>query len=89
MPINLFGPGDNWDPVNSHIIPGLMRRFHFAKKNNDSEAEVWGKGNVMREYMHVDDCADAILFISDKFDQGEVVNIAPGIELTTRQTAEA
>ena len=89
MPINLFGPGDNLDPMNSHVIPGLMRRFHFAKQNNEPEAVVWGSGKVMREYMHVDDCADAIIFLSDKFDQGEVVNIAPGVELTTRQTAEA
>jgi len=89
MPINLFGPGDNWDPVNSHVIPGLMRRFHFAKENNDPEAIVWGSGKVMREYIHVDDCADAILFLTDKFDKGEVVNIAPGVELTTRETAKA
>lgn len=89
MPINLYGPGDNWDPVNSHIIPGLMRRMHFAKKNNEPSVAVWGSGTVMREYMHVDDCADGIVFVTDKFDNGEIVNIAPGTELTTRETAEA
>jgi GDP-L-fucose synthase len=89
MPINLYGPGDNWDPENSHIIPGLMRRFHFAKENGHPSSKVWGSGMVKREYMHVDDCADGIVFISDKFDNGEVVNIAPGVELTTRETAES
>jgi len=89
MPINLFGKGDNLDPENSHIIPGLMRRFHFSKLNNKSESFVWGSGKVLREYMHVDDCADGILFLSDKFDNGEIINIAPGKELTTRETAEA
>jgi len=89
MPINLFGPGDNLDPENSHVIPGLMRRFHFAKERGDLETVVWGTGKALREYMHVDDCADAIVFLSDKFDYGEVVNVAPGTELTTLQTAEA
>ena len=87
MPINLFGEGDNWDPVNSHIIPGLMRRFHFAKNAGETESVIWGSGNVKREYMHVDDCADAIVFLTDKFDAGEMVNVAPGTELTTRETA--
>ena len=89
MPINLFGTGDNLDPVNSHVIPGLMRRFHEAKLRGDTESTIWGSGNVRREYMHVDDCADAILFLTDKFDDGEMVNVAPGEELTTRATAEA
>jgi GDP-L-fucose synthase len=88
MPINLFGQGDNWDPTNSHIIPGLMRRFHFAKLAGENESVIWGSGKVKREYMHVDDCADAIVFLTDKFDAGEMVNIAPGKELTTRETAE-
>ena len=87
MPINLYGPGDNWDPINSHIIPGLMRRLHFAKSEGLPSTEVWGSGLVRREYMHVDDCADGIIFISDKFDHGEIINIAPGTELTTRETA--
>ena len=88
MPINLFGPGDNLDPDNSHIIPGLMRRFHYAKINNDKQSVIWGSGKALREYMHVDDCADAILFLTEKYDNGEIVNIAPGKELSTRETAE-
>jgi GDP-L-fucose synthase len=88
MPINLFGKGDNLHPENSHIIPGLMRRLHFAKINEEETTIVWGSGMVKREYMHVDDCAEAIVFVSDKFDNGEIINIAPGTELTTRETAE-
>ena len=88
MPINLYGTGDNLHPENSHIIPGLMRRIHFAKQNNDSKCTVWGSGKVLREYMHVDDCADGIIFLNDKFEKGEIVNIAPGTELSTRETAE-
>ena len=88
MPINLFGTGDNLDPNNSHIIPGLMRRFHFAKLENKSESVVWGSGKVLREYMHVDDCADGIIYLTDKFHQGEIINVAPGTEITTRETAE-
>ena len=87
MPINLFGPGDNLDAENSHIIPGLMRRIHFAKENNSKSTHVWGTGNVKREYMHVDDCADGIIFLTDKCDKGEIINVAPGTELTTRETA--
>ena len=88
MPINLFGKGDNLHPENSHIIPGLMRRLHFAKINEEETTIVWGSGMVKREYMHVDDCAEAIVFVSDQFDNGEIINIAPGTELTTRETAE-
>lgn len=88
MPINLFGKGDNLHPENSHIIAGLMRRLHFAKINEEETTIVWGSGIVKREYMHVDDCAEAIVFVSDQFDNGEIINIAPGTELTTRETAE-
>lgn len=89
MPINLFGKGDNYHPTDSHIIPGLMRRFHEAKQKREKESIVWGSGNVKREFMHVDDCAEGIIFISDKFEKGEMINIAPGTELTTRETAKA
>ena len=88
MPINLFGKGDNLHPENSHVIAGLMRRLHFAKINEEETTIVWGSGVVKREYMHVDDCAEAIVFVSDQFDNGEIINIAPGTELTTRETAE-
>ena len=88
MPINLFGKGDNLHPENSHVIAGLMRRLHFAKINGEETTIVWGSGKVKREYMHIDDCAEGIVFVSDKFDNGEIINIAPGTELTTRETAK-
>ena len=88
MPINLYGPEDNFHPKFSHVIPGLIVRMHAAMKRNDPIFEVWGSGNVRREFMHVDDCVDGILFSENNFDKGEIVNISPGIELTTRETAE-
>ena len=88
MPINLYGPGDNFHPEHSHVIPGLMRRIHEAKVSGIDEVTVWGTGEVKREYMHVDDCASGIIYVADLFEAGEMINIAPGTELTTRQTAE-
>ncbi len=88
MPINLYGPGDNFHPEHSHVIPGLMRRIHEAKVTGIDEVTVWGTGEVKREYMHVDDCASGIIHVADLFEAGEMINIAPGTELTTRQTAE-
>jgi GDP-L-fucose synthase len=88
MPINLYGPGDNFHPEHSHVIPGLMRRIHEAKVTGIDEVTVWGTGEVKREYMHVDDCASGIIYVADLFEAGEMINIAPGTELTTRQTAE-
>ena len=88
MPINLYGPGDNFHPKHSHVIPGLMRRIHEAKVSGIDEVTVWGTGEVKREYMHVDDCASGIIYVADLFEAGEMINIAPGTELTTRQTAE-
>ena len=88
MPINLYGPEDNFHPDYSHVIPGLIVRMHAALKNQDPEFEVWGSGKVLREFMHVDDCVDGILYAADYFHEGEIVNISPGKELTTRETAE-
>ena len=66
MPTNLYGPNDNFDTKNSHVIPSLINKFHQAKKNNFSEVEIWGTGSPMREFMHVDDLADACLFFMEK-----------------------
>ena len=63
MPTNLYGPGDNYHPENSHVIPGLIRRFHKAKMNNDKEVVVWGTGTVLREFLHVDDMAKASIHV--------------------------
>lgn len=63
MPTNLYGPGDNYHPLNSHVLPALIRRFHFAKLNGNSSVSVWGSGNAMREFLYVDDLAEACLFV--------------------------
>ena len=63
MPTNLYGPGDNYHPENSHVVPALIRRFHEAKENNQKEVVVWGSGTPMREFMYVDDMAEASLFV--------------------------
>ncbi|MDC3092788.1 GDP-L-fucose synthase [Paracoccaceae bacterium] len=88
MPINIYGTNDNFHPKYSHVIPGLISRMHKAKINNDPEFEVWGSGNALRDFMHIDDCIDGILYANEHFENGEVINIAPGTELSTRETAE-
>lgn len=65
MPTNLYGPGDNFDPINSHVIPGMLRRFHDAKQQGASQVTVWGTGTPKREFLHVDDLADAVAFVLD------------------------
>ena len=100
MPTNLYGPGDNFHPVNSHVLPALIRRFHEAKENGDTEVFVWGTGNVRREFLHVDDMADACVFVmnlpDDRF-QAELlsypspcfVNVGTGQDVTIREVAES
>ncbi len=89
MPINLYGPHDNFHPENSHIIPGLINRLHKAKLNKDKLTTVWGTGVPKREFMHVDDCADGILFANKFINDGSIINIGPGKELSTLETARA
>jgi len=97
MPTNLYGVNDNFHPENSHVIPALMRRFHEAKINNDSEVVVWGTGNAMREFLYVDDMAEASLFvleIDEKTYQTNTesmlshINVGTGIDVTIREMAE-
>lgn len=97
MPTNLYGINDNFHPENSHVIPALMRRFHEAKINNDSEVIVWGTGNAMREFLYVDDMAIASLFVLEldkKTYQANTkpmlshINIGTGIDVTIRKMAE-
>lgn len=89
MPTNLYGPGDNFDLVSSHVVPALMRKFHEAKEAGAPEVVVWGTGNVRREFLHVDDLADACLFLMRRYDDGEIVNVGCGEDFTIRETAEA
>ena len=89
MPTNLYGPHDNFDPERSHVLPALIRRFHEAKLQGQSEVVVWGTGNARREFLHVDDLADACLFLMRRYDEDEHVNVGTGEDLTIRELAEA
>jgi GDP-L-fucose synthase len=97
MPTNLYGINDNFHPENSHVIPALMRRFHEAKLNNDSEVMVWGSGNAMREFLYVDDMAAASLFVLELDDDIyrsntkpmlSHINVGTGVDVTIREMAE-
>lgn len=88
MPTNLYGTNDNYHAENSHVIPGLIRRFVEAKKNNLDEVVIWGSGNPRREFLHVDDLADACIFLFEKYNSKGIVNIGTGIDLTIAKLAE-
>lgn len=81
MPTNLYGPNDNYHPSNSHVIPGLIRRFHEAKVSDSNEVVVWGTGNVLREFLYVDDLADACVYLMNTYSGNETVNIGTGKEI--------
>ena len=89
MPTNLYGPGDNFDPTGSHVVPALMRKFHEARTSAASSAVVWGSGRPMREFLHVDDLADACLFLMEHYDGDEHINVGTGEDLSIRELAEA
>tara|TARA_B100000902_G_scaffold175658_1_gene169403 strand:- start:12981 stop:13916 length:936 start_codon:yes stop_codon:yes gene_type:complete len=88
MPTNLYGPNDNYDLDNSHIIPALLRKFFEAVKNNKDEVEVWGDGSPLRDFMHVDDCADACIFLMNNYNDKQFINIGTGIEISIKNVAE-
>jgi GDP-L-fucose synthase len=88
MPTNLYGPNDNYDLQNSHVLPALIRKFLTAKKNGDPAVILWGTGSPLREFLHADDLADACLFLMDKFDAAGFVNIGTGVDLPIRELAE-
>ncbi|MGV8983643.1 GDP-L-fucose synthase family protein [Clostridium sp.] len=81
MPTNLYGPNDNFDLNNSHVMPALIRKFHEAKVNNDPVVEVWGSGKPLREFLYVDDMADACVFLMENYDGEEHVNVGTGVEI--------
>jgi len=87
MPTNLYGPGDNFDPLDSHVIPALMRRFHEAKMAGAPEAVVWGSGTPRREFLYVDDLADACVFLMENYQAEECINVGTGEDLTIRELA--
>lgn len=82
MPTNLYGPYDNFDLETSHVIPALIRKTHEAKLNNQNEIIVWGTGEPLREFMHVDDCADGIIFLLENYSNMEHINLGTGQELS-------
>ena len=88
MPTNLYGPGDNFDLQNSHVLPALVRKFHEAKARDDQSVEIWGTGTPRREFLHVDDLADAIIYLLQNYDAEPIVNIGWGEDLTIRELAE-
>jgi GDP-L-fucose synthase len=88
MPTNLYGPGDNFDLESSHVMPALIRKFHEAKTGGHSEVTVWGSGKPKREFLHVDDCADACLFLMQNYEREEIVNIGVGEDITIARLAE-
>jgi len=88
MPTNLYGPGDNFDLQNSHVLPALIRRFHEAKVRGDDSVTVWGTGTPRREFLHVDDLADAVLYLLQTYDAEPIVNVGWGQDVTIRELAE-
>ena len=88
MPTNLYGPNDNYDPINSHVIPAMLRKFILANRNNVSSVEMWGSGSPLREFMHVDDVADACLFLMKTYNELEFINISSQEELSIKKIAE-
>tara|TARA_B000000532_G_scaffold226690_1_gene205158 strand:+ start:2603 stop:3547 length:945 start_codon:yes stop_codon:yes gene_type:complete len=88
MPTNLFGPRDNYHLENSHLIPALLRKFYLAKHNNFKSVEIWGDGSPYREFLHVDDCASACLFLMNNYNDSQFVNVGSGVEFSIKEVAE-
>lgn len=88
MPTNLYGPGDNYHSKHSHVLPALIRRFHEAKEMDADEVIVWGSGKPRREFLYADDLADACLFLMDRYDEKQPVNIGTGQDLTIAELAQ-
>jgi GDP-L-fucose synthase len=89
MPTNLYGPGDNFDLDSGHVLPALIRKFHEAKLEGTNSVSIWGTGSPRREFLHVDDLADACLFLMDNYDAPGPINVGTGIDVTIRELAEA
>jgi len=88
LPVNLYGPGDNFDPASSHVIPALIRKVVEAKREGKDEIEVWGTGRATREFLYVDDCAEAIVLAAERYDGSEPVNLGAGFEISIKDLAE-
>ena len=88
MPTNLYGTNDNYHPENSHVLPALIRRIVLAKKNNDPSVAIWGSGTPRREFLHVDDLADACFFLLQNYNEQSLVNIGCGTDVSIKELAE-
>lgn len=88
MPTNLYGPGDNFDARTSHVLPALIRRFHEATQSGAGEVTIWGSGTPKREFLHVDDLASALIFLLERYDEPDTINVGTGVDVTIRQLAE-
>ena len=88
MPTNLYGPGDNYDLASSHVLPALLRKFHEAKIAGASSVELWGSGTPLREFLHCDDLADALVFLLKEYSAFEHINVGSGVEVSIRALAE-
>lgn len=88
MPTNLYGPNDNYDLQNSHVLPAMIRKFHEAKVRGDESMELWGTGSPMREFLYADDLAEACLFLMETYNEAELVNIGTGVDVTIKELAE-
>jgi GDP-L-fucose synthase len=87
MPTNLYGPGDNFDLGTSHVLPALLRKFHAARESGSKEVPVWGSGTPRREFLYVDDLADALCFLMERYDSPEIINVGCGEDVTIAELA--
>jgi len=87
MPTNLYGPNDNYDLKKSHVLPALIRKFHTAKLQGDKQVEIWGTGSPLREFLHVDDLADACLYLMNNYNDKPFVNVGTGVDLSIKELA--
>jgi GDP-L-fucose synthase len=88
LPVNLYGPGDNFNPKSSHVIPALIKKFYDAKANNLKEVTVWGTGKATREFLYVEDCAEGIVLATEKYDKPDPVNLGSGLETPIKELVE-
>ncbi|MGA2910190.1 MAG: GDP-L-fucose synthase [Candidatus Microgenomates bacterium] len=88
LPVNLYGPGDNFNPKSSHVIPALIRKFVEAKQKGDKEVIVWGTGNASREFLYVDDAAEALVLAAERYNKEDPVNLGAGFEIKIRDLAK-
>jgi GDP-L-fucose synthase len=88
LPVNLYGPGDNFDPASSHVIPALIKKCVDAIEHGDDKIEVWGTGQASREFLYIDDCAEGLLAAAERYDGAAPVNLGSGREITIRELAE-